>query len=389
MIFYLSLIKYVFIYVCFYPIIAIKMKGEESWKMFRGNMMRTGISASRLSKQPHLLWITELGPIVSSPVVNGGIAYILTITGRIFAVNAYKRQVNWHVNIGCPMVSSPLLYNDRLISSTFDTWIKETRFLGKNFVFALDAKTGGQIWSVELEADIFSSPCLIEEVIVVGTMNNILLAIDIDGNLKWEFITEGAIWSSPASNGNEIFVGSDDGFLYCLNLDGKLLWKTKLKGKVRSSPCLSEYDLTLFVGTQEGSLYCINQNNGSIRWEKQITKPISCSAALSKDRVYLGASDNKIYCFSCDSGIKVWEFETFNKIWSSPSISENDEALFFGSLDSHIYGLDVKTGNQNWKFPTMNMIDSSPSISNNMLFVGGRDGLLYIFGPKRLPSYIK
>jgi hypothetical protein len=30
----------------------------------------------------------------------------------------------------------------------------------------------------------------------------------------------------------------------------------------------------------------------------------------------------------------------------------------------------------------MNMIDSSPCIADNMLFIGGRDGILYAFGSR-------
>ncbi|MGC2484443.1 MAG: PQQ-binding-like beta-propeller repeat protein, partial [Nitrososphaeraceae archaeon] len=71
---------------------------------------------------------------------------------------------------------------------------------------------------------------------------------------------------------------------------------------------------------------------------------------------------------------------TGDRIWSSPAITENNMVLFFGSLDSHIYGLDINSGNQTWKFPTMNMIESSPCIACNMLFFGGRDGILYVFG---------
>jgi outer membrane protein assembly factor BamB len=84
-------------------------------------------------------------------------------------------------------------------------------------------------------------------------------------------------------------------------------------------------------------------------------------------------------------GSKIWDFETGNKIWSSPSISEYDGIVFFGSLDSHIYGIDINTGRQTWKFPTMNIIDSSAAIASSMMFMGSRDGLLYVFGSESTP----
>jgi outer membrane protein assembly factor BamB len=48
-----------------------------------------------------------------------------------------------------------------------------------------------------------------------------------------------------------------------------------------------------------------------------------------------------------------------------------------------MYGLDISTGNLTWKFPTMNIIDSTPCIADNMLFFGGRDGILYVFGSEK------
>jgi outer membrane protein assembly factor BamB len=359
-----------------------------SWKMFRGNVMRTGISSSNLSRTPSLQWMTELGPMIASPVFDNNVVYAATMTGRIFALKAYQSEKKWHANIGSPIISSPLIQQDLLIAATFDSWVKETVFLGRNLVFALNAKTGEQIWSFEIDGNIFSSPCIAQGMIIVGSMNNSVWAIDIKGHLKWVFETQGEIWSSPSFNGEWIFIGSDDGFLYCLNLDGKIQWRTKLNCKIRSSsPCLS-YDNRIFIGTHSGALYCLNQSDGTIRWNKQIAKPILSSAAVLKDKVFFASSDKKIYCSNYNTGSKIWEFETGDRIWSSPAITEDDEVLFFGSLDSHIYGLDISTGNQIWKFPTLDIIDSSPCIANNMLFIGARDGILYAFGSREIASYI-
>jgi hypothetical protein len=37
----------------------------------------------------------------------------------------------------------------------------------------------------------------------------------------------------------------------------------------------------------------------------------------------------------------------------------------------------------------MNMIDSSAAIASDMMFVGSRDGLLYVFGSEITPPYIR
>ena len=136
-------------------------------------------------------------------------------------------------------------------------------------------------------------------------------------------------------------------------------------------------------------MFCLNQSTGVIKWNKQILKPVMASPATIKDKVFFAASDKRIYCFHVKDGSRIWDFETGDKIWSSPSLSEYDGIMFFGSLDSHIYGVDINTGRQTWKFPTMNMLDSSAAIASNMMLIGSRDGLLYIFGSEIAPSYIR
>jgi eukaryotic-like serine/threonine-protein kinase len=374
---------------------SLRISDKQSWKMFRGSSMRTGVSASRIRHKPSLLWVTEVGPIVSSPIVAQGTIYVSTITGRIFALNPSEKKIKWHLNVGSPIVSSPLLHNGILVAATYDSWIKGTSFTGKNFLFGIDTDGGKQIWGYEIPGDVFSSPCLIDDmIIVVGSINNAVYALEgYSGNIRWKLETGGEVWSSPSYNGNEIFIGSDDGFVYCLDIDGKLLWKTKLNGKIRSSsPCLSfdeDQRPSVFIGTYNGGMFCLNQSTGMIRWSKQITKPVMASPAIIKDKAFFAASDKRIYCFQVKDGSSIWHFETGDKIWSSPSISEYDGVMFFGSLDSHIYGIDIHSGRQTWKFPTMNMVDSSAAIASSMMFIGSRDGLLYVFGSETAPHYIR
>ena len=80
--------------------------------------------------------------------------------------------------------------------------------------------------------------------------------------------------------------------------------------------CMTEY--------HSGGMFCLNQATGEIRWSKQINQPIMASPGIIKDKVFFAASDKKMYCLQKNDGLKVWDFETGDKIWSSPSISEYD-----------------------------------------------------------------
>jgi len=106
--------------------------------------MRTGVSASRMPRKPSLLWVKEVGPSVSSPVFVDGTIHVST-TGRIFALNLSEKEIKWHLYVGSPIVSSPLIYNGILVAATYDSWIKDTSFTGKDFLLGIDSKYGTQI----------------------------------------------------------------------------------------------------------------------------------------------------------------------------------------------------------------------------------------------------
>jgi len=355
----------------------------DSWLLFRGNEERSGVFLGKLPRELSLFWVIELGPMISSPIFHNNIVYNSTITGKIFAINVYKKKIIWQKNIQDPLVSSLLLHDNLLISCTFNSWIinQDSKSLEKNLIYALDiTKEGKEEWIVQIPGDIFSSPCICDgKIIAVGSLDSKIYAIDLGGNIMWSFNTGGSIWSSPATNNQEIFIGSDDYFLYSFDLNGNLNWKTMLEGKIRATPSLMKSTNSVFIGTHNGMMYCLDRSDGSIKWKYQIGKPILSSVATSKDHIFFGCSDKCIYSLNSTDGSIKWKYETGDKIWSSPAITRNGGILFVGSLDSHIYGLEIETGTVNWKFPTMDSIESSPCIAKNMMFISSKDGLLYCF----------
>ena len=365
---------------------------ENSWLLFRGNEARSGIFPEKLTRELSLFWVIEMGPMISSAISHNNIVYNSTITGRIFAIDIYKKKIIWQKELGSPLVSSLLLYDNLLISCTFNSWItnENSKSHERNVIYALDINNEGKMkWNVQVAGDIFSSPCICDKkIIVIGSLDSKIYAIDMRGNIIWTFNTGDSIWSSPATNNHEIFIGSDDCYLYSINLNGGLNWKRMLEGKIRATPSLMKSTNSLFIGTHKGIMYCLDQSDGSIKWKYETGKPILSSVAISKDHIFFGCSDKKIYSLHSINGSIKWKYETGDKVWSSPVITQNDDGkeegmLYVGSLDSHIYGLGIESGSLNWKFPTMDGIESSPCIVKNKLFISSKDGLLYCFSNQK------
>jgi outer membrane protein assembly factor BamB len=60
-----------------------------------------------------------------------------------------------------------------------------------------------------------------------------------------------------------------------------------------------------------------------------------------------------------------WKFETGNKVWSSPALS--DGVVYVGSDDHHLYAVDTKTGEEKWKFVSNDVV-SSPILSGPIIY---------------------
>ena len=96
-----------------------------------------------------------------------------------------------------------------------------------------------------------------DAVVVVGSRDKNLYALDRKtGTDVWNFLTEGRIESSPVVAGKRVYVGSLDKNLYVLDRDkGSLIQKIELDGEVVGSPAVAAGCLVL--GTAKGTVYCL------------------------------------------------------------------------------------------------------------------------------------
>ncbi len=75
-------------------------------------------------------------------------------------------------------------------------------------------------WTSETGDAIVSSPAVVGGVVFVGSYDNYLYALDAEsGGLLWRFETGGAVVSSPAVYEGRVYVGSHDGIVYTFDGD--------------------------------------------------------------------------------------------------------------------------------------------------------------------------
>ena len=79
-----------------------------------------------------------------------------------------------------------------------------------------------------------SSPAIgADGTVYVGSWDDNLYAINMDGSLKWSYATGDEVWSSPAIGADgTVYFGCFDGCLHAVNPDGTAKWSYRTGGKV-------------------------------------------------------------------------------------------------------------------------------------------------------------
>ncbi|MBN1125133.1 MAG: PQQ-binding-like beta-propeller repeat protein [Sedimentisphaerales bacterium] len=126
-----------------------------------------------------------------------------------------------------------------------------------------------------------------------------LYAINPDGSQQWQYDTDGFLAGCAAvSDAGRVFFGSADGNIYAVNSDGSHAWDFNVPGPVGGSVILSPslgMDGSVYAGgLYNAILYALDPNDGSIRWECDLTgddEPDSKSFTVAP----VVASDGTIY----------------------------------------------------------------------------------------------
>ncbi|MGW3246541.1 caspase, EACC1-associated type, partial [Streptomyces sp. NPDC001070] len=137
----------------------------------------------------HHTWAYTTGNMVfSSPAVVGGIVYVGSDDGKVYALDAATGTRKWAYATGNTVSSSPAVVGGIVYVGSYD---------GK--VYALDAATGTRKWAYATGLSVYSSPAVVGGIVYVGSYGGKVYALDAaTGTRKWAYATGLSVYSSPA-----------------------------------------------------------------------------------------------------------------------------------------------------------------------------------------------
>ncbi len=292
------------------------------------------------------------------PVAAGGRFYFGTYAGRVIAAQVSDGKEAWVRELGYCIASSPAVGAGVVYVTTKGTAPCQRRPDMHSLLFALDAKSGRTLWTLDTGL-VESSPLLDEHRLYFASYDTIdsstVWAYDTQTRKPiWHFPVPAKVTSSPALVGRRLYVGSYSSTLYALDSrKGKLIFATTPPGNYDDqsgfygTPSVA-YG-RVYIGGIDGRVYAFGARSGALRWATATGSYVYSSPAVWDELVFAGSFKNqRFYCFDAATGRIRWSFKAEGKILGSPTVVAG--VVYFSTTSSRTYALDARTGAQLWQF---------------------------------------
>lgn len=311
--------------------------GELRWKFhtegehrFAGKHLHGAMPEAEVMPDPFDFFL-------SSPVVVGGIVYVGSGDGYVYAIDALSAELRWKFHTGNVVHASPAVANDTVYVGSWDSYF-----------LALDARTGQERWrfktgedpAISNQVGIQSSAVIADGLVYFGCRDSNLYALDaMTGEKRWAFSNKGSwVISTPIVQGETLyFATSDSGLLHAVNAKtGVLLYSLSFHHwPMFSSPVIA--GRRLYIGTHAGTLVSIDLDKRTTAWTFRTDGAVRNGPTLTQsngDPNYKAAFSDFFYD---DLVIGVWRMMSVGAVLSSPVIASG--TIMFGGTDGNVYAL--------------------------------------------------
>ncbi len=247
----------------------------------------------------------------------------------------------------------------------------------KGNLYAIDTRSGEQIWVFHAEGRLFNGPSIKDESLFFGSFGGIIYALDIHtGKEKWRIQTGGSVCFPSTIEANTGYALSHDRKIYIFDLDNGNL-KDKIRGDywMCGIPSISHNHIHY---PDWGGEYAFN--GPGIRRKRvefhagSHSRRYTC-ASIHDSVAYFVTSDSIVYGIDLNNGQAFWSFKADNKITRSPAITNN--LIAFTTFNSHLYVIDRGNGKVLWDYISAGSNNSHPIIVDDVVYFGSGNGILY------------
>ena len=331
-----------------------------------------------------VLWKKKVGSGIGlddlkmQPNINNQLIYITDYTGSLFVLNIMNGKQVWSLkDKGVEYTTSPGIGSKLVLVGT-----------GDGRLIARSKESGILKWIAKLPSEVLSRPLEAPTKIVVRSNDGSVYALDKKtGQEIWNYQKTAPKLSvrgnsNPLLVDDSVIIGWDDGRMTALDLEtGKVIWnatvavptgQTDLERLVDidGNPILDGADI--YVCSYGSGVTSVSSLDGKINWTREISSAFS--PAVGNKYIYIVDNKSVIWAFDKITGNSVWRTNDFERrSISAPLIYRNH--LVVGDFDGYTHWLDAENGEQVFRKKIANeaIIDSGVT-DNSIVIVTAKDG---------------
>jgi outer membrane protein assembly factor BamB len=213
----------------------------------------------------------------------------------------------------------------------------------------------------------FHAPVLLDEdTLLVGSYKNVLYTFATgDGNATEFFKNARNRWiATPLVTEDAIYAPNANGTLYALDVNGDVIWEFETDAAIWATPVKDNG--TLYVVSQDHTLYAVIAETGEQTWARELGAASVNSPALDENGIlYIGTFGSQLFAIDSKTGNTVWELSTNDWVWGSPVVGPGN-TLFVTDLGANLYAIDTETAEILWE----KQVDTDTAITGSPLIVG-------------------
>ncbi len=310
-------------------------------------------------------WTATIPGAFAEPAVWGGVVYVSSTRGALFAISERTGAQLWFASTGQAVAGSPAVANGVVYVATSGT------------VFAFDAGTGALRWSALGGGGIVSSPAVANGVVYTGSRNGTLRALDAaTGAVKWSAGAGAAIVTTPAVSNGIVYVTSVADELHAFDaVTGQRLWSAVL---ITALPSVSTPTVANGVVFAQGrfNFSAFDARTGVRLWRDSNACPSSradASPAVANGVAYASDMCGQVFAFdSAMGGAQLWMDGTGCCSASAPVVANG--LVYVGTATTpttrpQVRAFDARTGAELWTLAAGGARAPVPVVSNGTVFV--------------------
>jgi len=251
-------------------------------------------------------------------------------------------------------------------------------------VQAHDAGDGTGRWRTELPGAALSTPVVVDDTVVVGTVDGELssdtpreeigghlLGLTTDGEERWRRDVGAAVLGAPASADGAVYAATTAGDVVSVDArSGTARWRTADPEGVWGGVAVAD---DLLVRTDvDGVLRAADRADGTTRWTSETDGFAWASPVVAGDAVYQpvdrGRSGGRLSAVGTDGEVR-WRTDLDGRPVAAPAVGEDGLYLGLGATTA-AYGR--AEGRRRWRTPDADAGSSggSPAVADGVVYAG-------------------